>query len=137
MKYLYWFIGFITLLFSTDIYAVTVKGVVLDAETDETLVSVTVVLTTQATLGAITALDGTFVIDVPQLPAGLSFSYIGYNSQKYTVTDNKENIIIRLEPTSVKWQDFFNDRLIIVLNKWIGNPRILRIIPLGRSSGII
>ena len=98
MKYFYYISVFLILLFSSKANAITVKGVVLDAETKESLVGVNVVLASQLNSGTHTALDGSFVIDIPQLPAELIFSYIGFESKRHTVSDANDNIIIHLEP---------------------------------------
>jgi len=103
MNSIYRLIGIITFLFSTNICinAVTIKGIVLDAETKESLIGVTVMLTNQTTLGTRTALDGTFLLDVSQLPAKLTFSYIGFDTKQYTITDTQDNLVINLEPSAL------------------------------------
>ena len=103
MKYVYHIICVIALFFLSDfcICAANIKGIVLDAETKESLVGVTVQLATQPTLGTSTSLDGSFSLTVSQLPAELIFSYIGYDTKKYTVTDERENLIINLVPTAL------------------------------------
>ena len=61
-----------------------VSGVVLDAQTSETLVGVNIVVE-GTTIGVMTDIDGNFTIQVPKDDAVLGFSYIGYISQKVSV----------------------------------------------------
>ena len=74
MKYIYHTIRIITILLITNVYvyAATIKGTVLDAETNESLIGVTVVLAAQTTSGTTTALDGTFVLNISQLRTNAS-----------------------------------------------------------------
>ncbi|MEM1121123.1 MAG: TonB-dependent receptor [Bacteroidota bacterium] len=63
---------------------ITVSGLVTDADGDEPLIGVNVVLkgTSQ---GAITDFDGKYSISVPSADAVLTFSYTGYQEQNVTV----------------------------------------------------
>lgn len=74
---------------------VTVTGQVVDAETDDPLMGVTVfVLDTQA--GTTTDAEGRFSLNVPDGGEIIAFSYIGYNRQEITIGDETE-FNIRLE----------------------------------------
>ena len=76
------------------------RGRVLDAETGESLPSANIRI--EGTWrGTITNADGAFEIALPHLPAELAFRYIGYESQRYVVTDHSpERIEIRMQPVA-------------------------------------
>lgn len=62
----------------------TVKGKVVDSETNEVLIGVNVVAK-GTTVGTSTGLDGTYSIDMPEGTSALIFSYTGYNGQTIEV----------------------------------------------------
>ncbi len=72
-------------LFSLSTYAQKIKGKVVDADSDETLVGATVSIQ-GTTTGISTSLDGTFILDVPAGESTILFSYIGYISQNKNVS---------------------------------------------------
>jgi len=66
-------------VFSASANAQTVTGVVTDAETDEPLTGVTVVVQ-GTTVGASTDIDGRYEIEVPEDRNTLEFSFVGYET---------------------------------------------------------
>lgn len=80
---------------SDDELQITVTGRVVDSESDEPLMGVTVyVLGTQA--GTTTDADGRFTLQVPDDSEIIAFSYVGYNRQEVMIEDETE-FNIRLE----------------------------------------
>jgi len=71
-------------LFSATIYAQTVKGVVVDADTNEPLIGASVVVE-GTTTGMVTDVNGNFSFSVKTGVQTLKISYIGYDEQKITV----------------------------------------------------
>lgn len=69
----------------------TVKGVILDALTEEPLIGVSVVQK-GATTGTISDMDGNFSINVPS-GTSLVISYIGYLSQEVKATNNMKILL--------------------------------------------
>ncbi|MBQ8520784.1 MAG: TonB-dependent receptor [Bacteroides sp.] len=87
----------LALIFAQCIYAQnkTVSGVVVDVN-NEPLIGVNVTVKGDATLGAITDIDGKWTLSVPSSNSTLVFSYIGYTSQEVTV-GSKTNIKVTLK----------------------------------------
>ena len=79
-----------------------VRGQVLDAQTGESLPSANIRI--EGTFrGTITNADGIFEIAIEETPAELVFRYIGYESQRYAITDRSvEQIDIRMQPTTYR-----------------------------------
>ncbi len=78
-----------------------VTGVVRDAATGENLTGVTVMIK-GTTLGTLTDRNGQFSINLPQLEAILSFSFIGYTAQEISVTRGaKLTVALNLEVTEI------------------------------------
>ncbi|HER09011.1 MAG TPA: TonB-dependent receptor [Bacteroides sp.] len=77
-------IAFFT-VFAVNAQVREVSGVVTDAETGEPLIGVNVAVT-GTTTGTITSADGSYSINVPSGQT-LHFSYVGYESQNVTITD--------------------------------------------------
>ncbi len=67
---------------------VTVKGVVTDSQTGETLIGVSVVQK-GVPVGTVTDIDGAYTVNVP-LNGTLTFSYVGYAPQEIRVTAEGE-----------------------------------------------
>lgn len=85
----------------------TVTGIVLDAETDEPLIGVNIVVQgTQA--GAATNIDGRYELTVPSLDATLIFRYLGYRTQEVPIAGRSE-INVRLESDVI-----YGDELVVV-----------------------
>jgi len=78
---------------------ITIKGQVTAAG-DEALPGVTVVVDGTVT-GTITDIDGNFEINVPNQSAVLSFSFVGYKTQKVTV-GSQTTINVVLEACSTE-----------------------------------
>jgi TonB-linked SusC/RagA family outer membrane protein len=74
----------------------SVSGTVTDGSTNDPLAGVNVIVE-GTTLGVITDIDGKFRIDVPNSDAVLAFSFIGYVSEKVTVT-GRSTIDVKLLP---------------------------------------
>lgn len=74
--------------------AVTIKGVVTDSQTGETIIGASVVQkgTTNAT---VTDIDGTYSINVP-LNSTLVFSYVGYTPQEIRVVTASDGLDVKL-----------------------------------------
>lgn len=72
-----------------------VTGIVTDAATDEPLIGVNVVVD-GTTIGVVTGSDGSFNIDVPSSATTLSISYIGYTSEKVSIS-GQANINVKLK----------------------------------------
>ena len=77
-----------------------VRGQVLDAQTGESLPSANIRI--EGTYrGTITNAEGVFEIAIQEIPAELVFRYIGYESQRHTITDRSvEQIEVRMQPTT-------------------------------------
>lgn len=74
---------------SVNSYGQTVSGVVTDAETNEPLIGVNILL--QGTdVGTATGLNGEFSLNVPELQGTLLFRYIGYVTKEVPVDGNTE-----------------------------------------------
>lgn len=79
--------------------AVSITGTVLDSKSREPLIGVTVV-EEGSTNGTATNLDGQFVLQTAP-NATLVVSYIGYTSQKVTITGNRSPIVLLEEESKV------------------------------------
>ena len=77
-----------------------VRGQVLDAQTGESLPSANIRI--EGTYrGTITNADGVFEIAIQAVPAELVFRYIGYETQRRTITDRSmQRIEVRMQPTT-------------------------------------
>jgi iron complex outermembrane receptor protein len=74
----------------------TITGQVIDAETGETLIGVTITDAADKTLGTVTDLDGNYRLVIPATVNSLSFSYVGYTTMIIPVTN--EVINVQLQP---------------------------------------
>lgn len=94
-------IGFIifSLLFVNFVQAQQIKGIVIDASTEEPLIMANVTLAS-TTQGTVTDFDGSFSLQLPNNnPHDLEISYIGYETSTKTINPVKQSYIeIRLEP---------------------------------------
>ena len=77
-----------------------IRGQVLDAQTGESLPSANIRI--EGTYrGTITNAEGVFEIAIQEVPAELVFRYIGYKTQRHTITDRSvEQIEVRMQPTT-------------------------------------
>lgn len=78
-------------------FARTVKGVVIEAETDEPIIGASVKCKGAEKLGAATDFDGNFTLNVPDNVKTLIVSYVGMKTQEVPVTDN---MVVRMETAS-------------------------------------
>lgn len=88
-------VGYASSAFAQD---VTVTGTVTDADYNEPLVGVSVVLQGKASVGTITDVDGNFKITVP-VRSSLQFSYVGYTSTVVNVNGQKV-VNVSMKPES-------------------------------------
>lgn len=70
-----------------------ISGQVLDSQNSEPIIGATV---KSLTGGAITDVDGKFIIEVQNLTENITVSYIGYNTVSKTATELKANPIVEL-----------------------------------------
>lgn len=84
-----------SLLLSANSFALPVKGKVVDAQTGETLIGATI-LNLQTHTGAVTDLDGNFVLDGVSFPTKIRISYLGYEPIEISVKDDKQPLTIKL-----------------------------------------
>ncbi|MBN2615950.1 MAG: TonB-dependent receptor [Bacteroidales bacterium] len=81
-----------------------VKGILKDAQTNETLIGATV-LVKGTNVGVTTNLDGSFSLKVPADKITLQFSYVGYESKEMSVSlstgSTKDLGTITLKPSSI------------------------------------
>lgn len=90
------------------LFGQTVTGTVVDAETEEPLIGVNIILEGTST-GTTTNFDGEFSLNVPDVDeAVLVFRYIGYQTQEVAV-DGRTDLMVRLEEDS-----FIGDELVVV-----------------------
>ena len=88
---------FLFSVFSTEIFAQTIRGRVLDTFTEETIIGATIVLKGQQVRGTVAGLDGSFSIpNVGAFPATITVSFLGYKSQEIVVADATP-IVVKLE----------------------------------------
>jgi TonB-dependent SusC/RagA subfamily outer membrane receptor len=87
------------MLFTTSAWAqFTVIGTVIDANTDEPLISVNIFHPATSN-GASTNADGEFTLELPGQNATLRISYIGYTTQEVEVSASNSEITVALEPS--------------------------------------
>ncbi len=83
----------------------TITGTVIDAETQETLVGVNILVKGKV-IGTISDLDGNFTLNVNQEPPfTLVFSMVGYKSEELEVTGNISDIEMVMEETTILGQE--------------------------------
>lgn len=70
-----------------------VSGIVLDKNSKEPLIGVSVIVKGIANTGTITDIDGRFTINLPYKEASLVFSYLGYQPLVYSPERNENQII--------------------------------------------
>ena len=82
--------------FSLSAFAdVTVKGVVIDAETNEPIIGATVVEKGRATNGAATDFDGAFTLTLPSNDSKIVVSYIGMETQEVKAQSGAMKILLK------------------------------------------
>ncbi|MFC3881115.1 TonB-dependent receptor [Algoriphagus namhaensis] len=83
----------------------TVSGTVIDADTQETLVGVNILVKGKV-IGTISDLDGNFTLNVNQDPPfTLIFSMVGYTSQEVEITGGMSNLNISLAESTILGQE--------------------------------
>jgi TonB-dependent starch-binding outer membrane protein SusC len=87
--------------------AQTITGVVVDAETDEALIGVNILV--QGTqIGTTTNMDGEYSLSVASLDQTLIFRYLGYRTQEVPI-NGRSRIDVRLESDII-----YGDELVVV-----------------------
>ncbi len=85
-KYLFTIIG--VLFFTSHLMAqVTVKGIIVDADTDDPLVGATVTVI-GTSYGTITDVDGRFILTYDAQQSELEFNYLGYKDVRIRITQS-------------------------------------------------
>lgn len=77
-----------------------VNGIVVDANTNERLAFVNIVINENGRLGTTTDIDGRFSIDSQNKIENLTMSYIGYETRKIDMGTVKDTLLVRMEPTN-------------------------------------
>ncbi len=96
-----YFITILSLISPLFAFAATpVKGVVIDAKTQEEIIGATIQVGELPARGTVSGLDGSFVFsDLEQLPVTLNCSYIGYKTTVVTIHSASDHrLTILLEP---------------------------------------
>ena len=86
-----------------EVIEVDLSGRVLDSETGDPLVGVTVVVP-GTSIGTTTDMEGRFTLTVPEGTETIQFSYVGYVSQEVEISDQTE-FDITLEPDQAMLDD--------------------------------
>ena len=83
----------------------TISGTIIDADTDETLVGVNILVKGKV-IGTISDLSGKFTLNVNQEPPfTLVFSMVGYSSQEVAITGGVSDLKIKLSETAFLGQE--------------------------------
>lgn len=72
---------------SVAIHAVSISGVVKDAQTNEEIIGATIRIKDNPSIGTTSNIDGSFQLKVDKLPTILICTYVGYKSAEVTVSD--------------------------------------------------
>lgn len=89
-------VGLLMMVVSVAFAQKTVMGSIADGETNEPIIGATVQVTgTKA--GAVSDLEGNFVVQVPKGAKTITISYVGYESQVIDVTGSATHFNIRLQ----------------------------------------
>jgi iron complex outermembrane receptor protein len=82
----------------------TIKGIIRDEKTSETLIGTTVALKGSG-MGTVTDGSGGFMLPYSgEYPVTLIISYLGYNTQEYVLDSNKE-VIFFLQPSTAAMRE--------------------------------
>lgn len=76
-----------------------IEGIVVDANTNERLAFVNIVINDNGTLGTTTDIDGHFSINSKSRIENLTMSYIGYETRTIQVDNTKDSLYVRMLPT--------------------------------------
>ncbi|EAZ82889.2 putative TonB-dependent receptor [Algoriphagus machipongonensis] len=83
----------------------TITGVITDADTEETLVGVNILVKGKV-VGTISDLAGKYTLEVHQEPPlTLVFSMVGYDSQEVEITGTQSTVNIQLQETTILGQE--------------------------------
>lgn len=85
---------------STAYAQITLRGKIVDSDSGEELIGAAVALV-GGSGGTITDYNGEFTLKVDALPVTLRFSYTGYATQEFQITDADQRINVRLETSSI------------------------------------
>lgn len=80
---------------------IVIKGKVVDLKNGEELIGASVSDKTDISKGITTDFDGTFELEVKNVPVTLIISYIGYADTEIIVSNPREKVLIRLEENAV------------------------------------
>ncbi len=88
-------------LLSFSSFAATVKGILIDEETSETLIGASILIQ-GTTMGTVTGIDGSFVLtDVPTGKNVLVFHYMGYQDKEQAISINSADQVLELGKISL------------------------------------
>ena len=93
------FLCLIVLPSATFAQNITVKGTVVDGQTEEPIIGASIFVVGESTIGTISDIDGNFSLNVPP-SSTLSISYIGYITHKVKATRDGEFFSIQLREDS-------------------------------------
>ena len=101
------FLFIVLLLFSSRLFAgISVKGTIKDYNSGEELIGVTLIVKEDPAKGAISGLNGSFVINDLTNSDTLICSYLGYETVEYPINTNENSkLIILLKPVSFQIND--------------------------------
>jgi TonB-linked SusC/RagA family outer membrane protein len=81
--------------------AQTLKGTVLDSETNEPVIGAAILVKGDAkNTGTVTDIDGGFTLDIAKLPIIIEVSYIGYKTQEIDIYEISDPLIVSLVENS-------------------------------------
>ena len=106
MKKLVSFLSLLLAIFYVSVTSaqVQISGKVLDAETNEPLLGVQVVV--QGTsFGTISDPDGNYSVTVPEIDSTLEFRFVGYGAQEFVVSRGTSVIDVRLSQSILSLED--------------------------------
>tara|TARA_R110002124_G_scaffold123906_3_gene282819 strand:+ start:5783 stop:9379 length:3597 start_codon:yes stop_codon:yes gene_type:complete len=89
---------------SRKIVEIIISGVVRDAETGETLPTVSVFVK-GTSIGVTSNIEGEFEITVPDNSETLVFRFVGYKELEIPITRNMTNLLIEMEPDLLIFED--------------------------------
>lgn len=96
------FLSFIfpLLLQSGKMFALNMKGKVVDINNGEEIIGAIIKEERMTGNGEASGLDGTFSINVTHYPCTLICSSMGYQTLKYVIKDDKQKVLLRIQPSS-------------------------------------
>jgi TonB-dependent receptor len=99
MKKIFIVLIFILLASESGVFAVNIRGVIIDSQTSEPLVGAVIETMNESRKRAVSGLDGSFAINniSEDFPVKITCSYIGYDSPEISVF-NDSPVTIKLDP---------------------------------------